>query len=118
MSKLAAAWEWVKKNWHWIVVPVGVVLYLMGRAGRRNVHVVSPQLVQHEEVEREAEQKATSEQQAAAKTHDEKVQQVDQVYENLVKNIKAADARRAEALKDDPVALNRFLKEVDKTTKS
>lgn len=35
MDSLKAAWEWVKKNWMWILFPVGIALFILGRLSRR-----------------------------------------------------------------------------------
>jgi hypothetical protein len=113
VSKIAAAWAWVKKNWRWLLAPVGILLYLLGRAGRRNVVVQSPTLVEHQQVAHEAEEKAEAERKVAAATRDKKIERLNQDHDQVIQRLKEADARTAEALKDDPVALSRFLNQVD-----
>jgi hypothetical protein len=117
VSKLSLAWAWVKKNWHWVVLPVGILLYLMGRAGRKPP-VVSPGLVQHFEVVEKAEENAVVQTAAAQATHDKKVEMVNQTHDQVIQRIKEADARTEAALADDPIALNRFLQQVGKDQRS
>jgi hypothetical protein len=117
VSKLALAWAWVKKNWHWVVLPVGILLYLMGRAGRKPP-VVSPALVQHFEVVAKAEEKAQEQTAAAQAVHDEKVETVNHTHDQVIQRIKEADARTEAVLADDPIALNRFLKQVGRDQRS
>lgn len=51
-----AAWEWLKKNWKWLIFPAGVLLYLVGRfSAKKEVTVISPGLVAHEEVKNQLE---------------------------------------------------------------
>ena len=112
MSKLSLAWAWLKKNWHWVVLPVGAALYLLGRAGRK-APVVSPALVQHFEVQHQAEQEAGQQAALATIARDKKIQRLNQDHDQVIQRLKEADARTAEALKDDPIALSRFLNQVN-----
>lgn len=54
-----AAWEWLKKYWKWLIFPAGILLYIIGRlSAKKEVTVVSPGLVAHEEVKNQLEAEA------------------------------------------------------------
>jgi ABC-type antimicrobial peptide transport system ATPase subunit len=112
MSWVAAAWAWLKKWWKWLLPVVGAALWLLGKMGRKNVVVVSPELTQHETVAVDAEAKAQAAMTAAAVARDKKIAIVDQDYDAVIKKMDEADERKKVALADDPIALNKFLKEI------
>jgi hypothetical protein len=112
---LVKAWAWLKANWKWLLFPVGLLLLLVGRASaKREVTVVSPGLVEHEEVEKKLDEEAAAKKQAA----DEKAQQQLSGIEASRSATVASETQKqmdaAAAVRDDPDALNDYLKNVGK----
>lgn len=113
MSWASVAWAWLKKWWKWLLPVAGAALWLFGRLGRKTVvQVVSPELTQHETVAVDAEAKAEAAKVVAATTRDQRIAIVDQDYDAVIKKMDEADERKKQALADDPIALNKFLKEI------
>jgi len=53
--------EWLKKYWKWLLLPLGVLLWLLGRAtARKTVVVTSGALAQADEAKTEIDAKAAS----------------------------------------------------------
>ena len=64
-------WAWLKRHWKWLILPVGLLLYVVGRfSAKKDITVVSPELVGHQEVKdqinAEANQKKLKADQQAA----------------------------------------------------
>lgn len=113
MSWAAAAWAWLKKWWKWLLPVVGAALWLFGRLSKKSeVVVVSPELIDYEKIARQAEAQAQGKALAAAAARDKKIDIVDRDYDAVIKKMDEADERKKQALANDPVALNQFLKEI------
>lgn len=83
------AWAWVKRNWKWLLFPIGVLAYVVGRAtAKTNVTVVSPGLVEHEEVKNKLDAEA------AQKKHEADVQATEQLAAIETARKAAVDAER------------------------
>jgi hypothetical protein len=116
---LKAAWGWLKRNWKWLLFPVGVLLFLMERStSKRNVTVVSPGLVGHNEVasklDEEAAQKKQSVDQAAAA-------QLSGIEAGRSAAVSAETQKQLDQLAEvqgDPAAVNVLLKQVGKDIRS
>ncbi len=104
---------WLKKWWKWLALPIGVGLWLLGRmTAKKTVTVVSPELVEHVKVVQKLDAKAMAEVKIAEVVRDKQIDVVNQDYDTVIRKMDEADERKKKALESDPVALNKFLKEV------
>lgn len=111
---LGKVWSWVKKNWKWLLLPIGVVIFIIGRiTAKRNFKVVNPELHEADKKKREAQEQADREAQEATKERDEKVSELKKEHAETIKKLTDEQKKRAEELKD-PDELNEFLLEVGK----
>lgn len=108
---LFQAWGWLKRNWKWLLLPVGLIAYLVGRASaKKEVSALSPGLVAHEEVkaklDAEAEQKKqVADEKAAAQLSDieanrsAKVSSLTQKQVDAIESVQGAPAKVTDLLK-------------------
>lgn len=112
---LLKAWGWLKRNWKWLLLPVGVVLYLVGRASsKKEVSVLSPGLVAHEEVKAKLDAEAAQKKQAA----DEKAAaQLSGIEANRSAKVSSETQKQVdeiEAVQGDPAKVTDLLKNIGK----
>lgn len=110
-----AAWEWLKKYWMWLLLPVGVILYFAGRSsGKTNISVVSPGLAGHAGVaatlndEAEVKEQATAEA-AAAQLSGIEADRSAKVSSETQKQLDAVQAAQG-----DPAKVTDLLKQIGK----
>ena len=104
------AWPWLKKNWQWLLFPVGILLFFAGRFSKpAEVITVAPT--------READERARVEaarRQAELTAERDRLQaRLDEVRkenENKLRELTYAQAREVDRLQNDPEALNAFLR--------
>ena len=109
---LVSAGRWVWKYGKWIVFPLGLVAWLLGR--RRPVNVVSSEMEGQVRVELEAERMATAAREKAWEKRDGKITKVEREIDSKLDKLKRDARKTAERLQDDPDATNEFLKNVGK----
>jgi hypothetical protein len=108
---LLEGWEWVKKNWMWLLFPVGVAIFLFGRCSKKTkqVEVVAPELLGAAETRLAEDDLAEQERAAARAELAEQVRYISQEHAEVVMELNDEQRRKAESLLDDPGALNDFL---------
>lgn len=113
-SKIAAAaivaWEWLKKNWHWVLFPVGILLVVLGY--RRKAPVVAPALVGADEVQEREDTKADAVKAQALADRDKKIAEVTQQHSAVIAQLTDTQRKEADSLQEDPEKLNAFLLDV------
>lgn len=113
MHLVTVAWAWLKKWWKVLLFPLGILIWIVGRAtARKTVTVVSPELSQHQMAREAAERETQTKLRLAGEKRVAELDAIDRRNAEVIAKLNEAEARRAEALKDDPIALNKFLKEV------
>jgi len=113
---LVAAWGWLKKNWMWILLPVGVLLFLSGRLSKKTqvIEVVNPELQGHEEKKRGIDQKADAELKRLQEERAKKLAAVEAEHSAVLEALREEQKKKADDLRDDPDQLARYLLEVGK----
>jgi hypothetical protein len=115
MLWLSVAWSWLKRNWHWLIAPVGVALWLLGRLGSKTpVVVTSGQLAGQALTEAKAMQQAAAERAAVDNVHAAALQRLDEGYAVQIKGVGQAAQLAAKEVDDDPEAVNALLHGVSK----
>jgi len=115
MLWLSVAWAWLKRNWHWIIAPVGVALWLLGRLGsKRPVVITSGQLAEQALTEAKAAQQAALARAEVDNAHAAALQKLDAGYAVQIKGVSQTAQREAEKVGDDPEAVNALLHGVSK----
>lgn len=108
------ALPWLKRNWMWLLLPVGIILFLLGRGSKptRKIDVVSTKLhgadAKREELKKELAEKVKE-------LDDEKVDKISTVVKEHKETIeKLTNEQKGEAdnLLGDPDKLNSYLLEV------
>lgn len=119
MSQLLSAWAWLKKNWKWLLLPIGVAAWFLGRASaKKTIVVTSPELTAHDEfragVEAETREKLEQAESERRQAHVRiEVQKDERLHE-----LDAEAERKTAELQQDPEAINDFLKKVGKSVRN
>lgn len=112
---LLKTWAWLKKYWKWLLFPVGILLYVVGRASvRKEVTVVSPGLLEHQEVQGKLETEAAQKKQQADAAATERLGQVELERKRRVDAETQKQLASVEAAQGDPSKVNDLLKQVGK----
>ena len=111
-AKAKAAWGWVVAHWHWLLPPLGLLVWYLTRS--KNVTVASGEIVGHDVEVAQADQKAALESAAAkaastAELNKIAKEQAAQSAELTNKLEKEADGALA-----SPESTNEFLQHVSK----
>lgn len=108
---ILAAWAWLKKNWKWVVFPLGILVWLAKNFFMRPT-VVSPELVQHMEERARIDEEARVRAAQAELARNAQVTKVEEKHDAQVAGLNAEAVRTSKELQGDPVKLNDFLKKV------
>lgn len=113
-AKVAAAaivaWEWLKKNWKWVLFPVGILLAILGF--RRKPDVLAPSLVEADGVLEREDTKADIVKAQALADRDKKITEVTQKHDAVISKLTEEQRKEADSLQEDPEKLNAFLLDV------
>jgi hypothetical protein len=114
-SRVLLAWAWAKKNWKWLLAPLGAVLWLLGRGSKKTViEVQSPELTGFEEEAKKMEAAAEGQRQAAKTALDSRIIEIQQKNAVAIQELSDASAKQAAELQANPDGVNAFLKGVSK----
>ena len=113
---VAAMWSWLKKYWMWLLLPVGVVVFFLGKlSGRKAPEIVTSELVGASETKVDADKKAGEEKAEAKEELGLKKAEVLKEHAETVKKLNEEQKKRADELVDNPKKLNDFLLEVGRS---
>lgn len=114
---LVSAYQWVRTHWRWLLFPLGIGLWLLGRAGRKSVTVVSSELEGQARVEADAGQLANVKSETARDQRDAGISEVEKSIDAKLEAQRKDALATASALQDDPEGLTNFLKDVGKNVR-
>lgn len=110
---LLTAWRWLKKYWMWLLFPVGIFVFIVGRlTARRLPDVVAPEIVEAEENRRRAQEEADRQVEEAEAEREQKLDEIREEHAETVSKLTEAQKEKAAELVDDPEKLNEFLTNV------
>lgn len=113
MAAFKQAWGWVKLNWKWLLLPVGALLWILGRlAASKKVVVESGVVVEHDIVVADADTKAASEAASVVAAANVEARRVAAAQAAAVSKLNDALKAAADNALEDPEATNTFLKGV------
>lgn len=110
-----AAWEWLKKYWKWLIFPIGIGIWVIARAtAKKEITVVSPGLVAHEEVKAQldaqaAQQKATADVKAVSELN-----RIETERSTIAANETQKHIDEIEDVQGDPKKVTDLLKNIGK----
>ncbi len=116
-----AVTDWVKRNWYWIrwvLLPLGVILFVLEALSKRSVTVVDTSLVDADKKKAELDEQAKKAEEQAAKTRDETIHKADQQADSNMAVVVDAQKKEAPGLQADEDALNKELLEIGKQQRS
>jgi hypothetical protein len=109
------ALPWLKRNWKWLLFPIGIIAFIGGfLLRRRRPDVVAPELVGAAETALKANDKAEEEREEAREEKDEKIAEIEKEHATTVAKLTRKQRDDVEELKDDPDKLNDYLLDVGK----
>jgi hypothetical protein len=110
------AWAWTKKNWQWLLLPIGIILYLVGRAGGDKVVISGQTQTLHDadEAAKTERDKAQAEKERLEAAKNKKVAEVLQEHDATLKKLTDEQKDEMSDLLKDPQELNEYLLQVGK----
>lgn len=112
MAFLKKAWEWLKRNWMWVLLPVGILLLLLGIKPRPKV--VGSQLHGAADAANKARAEAERKAAEAQAARDAEVKRIEAEHAESIKKLTDAQKKTVEELRTDPEKLNEYLLNVGK----
>lgn len=112
---LLAAWGWVKMHWRWLLFPVGILLFLLGRLTRKStpvVQVVSPALEGHDKVDQELQKKLDASLTQVDEQKQKQLLDIETEHAATIKTLTDDQKKQMADLRSDPDQLASFLKSV------
>lgn len=112
---MSTAWAWVKKNWKWLLFPIGILLFVIGKvSAKKSYRVINPELVDAEKTKRKAREESEAKNLEAKKERDKRLAEVVEAHDTKLQNLTAEQNEKVDELRDDPERLNEYLLEVGK----
>jgi flagellar biosynthesis component FlhA len=109
---------WVKKYWKWLLFPIGVLLFFLGKlTARRPPDVVAPELVEADKKAEEASREAERKRIEAALERDMVVSELKKEHAEIVSKLTNEQQEKVKEFEKNPAALNRFLLDVGKSAR-
>ncbi len=109
----STALPWLKKYWMWLLLPIGMVAYLL-RSGRREVQVVAPEATGAAAKQLEETERYVARVEKAAQERRQQQQRLDEEHVEDVTNLVEDAAEQVPVLQQDPKKTTDFLKNVGK----
>jgi hypothetical protein len=109
---LLTAWTWFKKNWHWVVFPIGILMLVAGWERKTTVVVNSPVLEGADKKKAELDAAAQKAELEAAQQRDKTIQQADATEQKATDAVVIDQQQKLPGLEADPDALNAVLHDV------
>jgi len=118
MPWFTLAKAWLKKNWKWLVFPVGIALYLLGYYAHKKPVVVAPESVGAAAVKEQAKEEAKKSEAQAEEERLLNLATITNEHANTIKHLTDEQKEKAKELSADPVKLNDFLIDVGKSIRN
>lgn len=112
MIWLGKVWAWLKKNWKYILFPIGILVAIFTLLGKRKQNVVAPELVGAEEKKIKARRKADKKLKKADEERTVTLEEVEKEHSTTIAKLTRAQRDKVKELKEDPDELNSFLLQV------
>lgn len=104
---------WLKRNWKWIILPVGILMAIVSMPRRRKLQA-SSELLGAAKVEREAEAVADAAVEKAKAEKEVALQAIEEDHAKVIEELTDEQRGQVEELREDPEKLNSFLMGVGK----
>ena len=115
---LIAAWKWFKKYWMWLLFPVGVLVFIVGRLTAKGPPtIIAPEVVGAEEERRRAREEADRKAFEAERDRQIKLDKVRERHDELIKDLTDEQQEKVKELEEDPDKLNEFLLDVGRAVR-
>lgn len=115
MIALKAVLAFIKKWWKFILFPIGVIVWFIGRAsGKTTVVVASPALEEHAELQRKLDEQTAQKKAAAEVTRKSRDAAIQDRHEATMGESHQRAEKAVEAYSTEPIDLTEYLKRVGK----
>lgn len=111
VDKLKKAWTWLKENWKWLLFPVGITIFILGRisSSRGDGGLVDPTAGADARA-REERERRESELEAERARLEARLAAVHQEHQEKLQTLTEQQQERVAELQQDPEALNAWLR--------
>lgn len=104
------AWPWLKKNWMWVVFPIGILVFIA--TYRKLPDIISSETIGAGNVKRDADEKAEEKTEEAKAEQKAALEKVKKEHAGTIAKLTRKQRDQLEELRDDPDKVNAFLKSV------
>lgn len=113
---LTVAWLWVKRNWKWVVLPIGllILLFRVLSAFKKPTPIVDSALAEHQEEKEKIEAEADAARADAGRAVAGQLSGIEARHEASVGELNRGTVQEVEEVRGDPDKTNDFLKSVGK----
>lgn len=113
---LKKACLWLKKYWMWVVFPIGIVIFFLGRWTKpKDPTVIAPELLGAADKKLEEDEKAKRAEEEAKAELEKKRDQILEEHHKLIESLSEEQQDKVDDLLGDPEALNDYLKDVGRS---
>lgn len=100
MKYLKAAWNWIKRNWKWILFPVGLVSLLVSAlVGAKAFHDANPDREDLDTIDEDLERAAEE----AMRERDKKLVELAEKHKSRLDTLSSEQERELEELTERPI---------------
>lgn len=108
-------WLWLKKYWKWLIFPIGILVFVLGRLTSRKLPaVIAPELLGAAEVKEKADRQAVVELRKLDDERQTKVKEIEERHSEVISKLTDDQKKKYEAIKADPNEVNNFLLDIGK----
>lgn len=118
MTWFNKAVSWFLDHWQWIVLPVGLFLWVKHRFFTKPLEVVAPELSEADKVQQEVSDKTTQEILEAEALRDAKITKIEDEHRQEQDVLIAQQKAEAEAYETSPEELNEYMHSIGRKTRS
>lgn len=109
METLKKIWEWLKLNWKWLLFPIGIALFILGKLSSRGGGSTIDPVVKADERAKVEEDLRKTELAEESKKLQDRLTEVHTTHVEKLKVLTEEQLQQAADLEDDPEALNSWL---------
>lgn len=99
----------MKKNWKWILFPIGILLAMLTLGRRRKINVVAPELLGAADNKRKANEEAAEQLEGAQEDRLKRSAEIEKEHAMTMAKLTRDQRDKLEELREDPDELNSFL---------
>lgn len=107
-------WEWLKRNWKWLLFPIALLVFLVGWAIKKRPEVIAPGSTAANAAAQRAKELADQKAKEAEAAKQKRIEELKKEHDAVIQKLTDEQKAKVDELVDDPDKLNEFLLSVGK----